>query len=80
VVDEEAIGAKFRMLAGQLDERGLRLWAAAEAESDGGGRHRGGGAGDRDGGVYDPSRPRRACVGLVAGSGPGAPGGAGASR
>ena len=33
--DEAAIGAKFRMLAGQLDERGLRLWAAAEAESQG---------------------------------------------
>jgi len=35
VVEEEAIGAKFRLLAGQLDERGLRLWAAAEAESHG---------------------------------------------
>ncbi len=35
MVDEEAIGAKFRLLAGQLDERGLRLWAAAEAESQG---------------------------------------------
>jgi len=35
VVDEEAIGAKFRLLAGQLDERGLRVWAAAEAESQG---------------------------------------------
>jgi len=31
VIDETAIGTKFRMLAGQLDERGLRLWAAAEA-------------------------------------------------
>ena len=35
MVDEEAIGAKFRLLAGQLDERGLRVWAAAEAESQG---------------------------------------------
>ncbi len=35
VVDEEAIGAKFRMLVGQLDERGLRLWAAAEADAHG---------------------------------------------
>ena len=33
MVDEELIGAKFRLLVGQLDERGLRLWAAAEAES-----------------------------------------------
>ncbi len=31
VIDELAIGEKFRMLAGELDERGLRLWAAAEA-------------------------------------------------
>ncbi len=31
VIDEVAIGEKFRMLAGELDERGLRLWAAAEA-------------------------------------------------
>ena len=34
MVDEEAIGAKFRLLAGQLDERGLRVWAAAEAEAE----------------------------------------------
>jgi DDE family transposase len=33
VVDEGAIAAKFQMLAGQLDERGLRLWAAAEANA-----------------------------------------------
>ena len=33
MVDEESIDAKFRLLVGQLDERGLRLWAAAEAES-----------------------------------------------
>ncbi len=35
MVDEQAIGTKFRLLAGQLDERGLRLWAAAEADSHG---------------------------------------------
>ena len=35
MVDEQAIGAKFRLLAGELDERALRLWAAAEAESQG---------------------------------------------
>jgi transposase len=33
VIDEEAIAAKFQLLAGQLDERGLRLWAAAEAKA-----------------------------------------------
>jgi len=33
VVDEDAIVAKFQMLAGQLDERGMRLWAAAEARA-----------------------------------------------
>ncbi len=31
MVDEAAIGEKFRLLAGELDERALRLWAAAEA-------------------------------------------------
>jgi len=41
VVDEQAIGVKFRLLAGELDERALRLWVAAEAESHG----RGGTAG-----------------------------------
>jgi transposase len=35
VVEEEVIGGKFRLLAGQLDERALRLWAAAEAQSRG---------------------------------------------
>ncbi len=33
MVDEDAIVAKFQMLAGQLDERGMRLWAAAEARA-----------------------------------------------
>ena len=31
VADEVAIGDRFRLLAGELDERALRLWAAAEA-------------------------------------------------
>jgi len=33
VIDEEAIGERFRALAGELDERRRRLWAAAEARS-----------------------------------------------
>jgi transposase len=35
VVDEDAIGERFRALAGELDERRRRLWAAAEARSAG---------------------------------------------
>jgi len=35
VADEEAIARKFQLLAGQLDERGMRLWAAAEANAHG---------------------------------------------
>jgi transposase len=35
VVDEAAIGERFRALAGELDERRRRLWAAAEASSAG---------------------------------------------
>jgi transposase len=35
VIDEEAIGERFRALAGELDERRRRLWAAAEARSHG---------------------------------------------
>jgi hypothetical protein len=37
VVDEHAIGERFRLLSAQgvLDERGRRLWAAAEARSAG---------------------------------------------
>ena len=31
VVDEVAIGEKFRVLAGELNERKPRLWAASEA-------------------------------------------------
>jgi len=33
VIDERAIGERFRALAGELDERRRRLWAAAEARS-----------------------------------------------
>jgi transposase len=33
VIDEEAIGERFRALAGELDERRRRLWAAAEARA-----------------------------------------------
>jgi transposase len=33
VIDEEAIGERFRALAGVLDERRRRLWAAAEARA-----------------------------------------------
>ena len=35
MADEEAIARKFQLLAGQLDERGMRLWAAAEANAHG---------------------------------------------
>ena len=33
MIDEFAIGGKFRVLAPELDERRRRLWAAAEARS-----------------------------------------------
>jgi len=35
VIDERAIGDRFRALAGELNERQRRLWAAAEARSHG---------------------------------------------
>jgi transposase len=35
VIDERAIGERFRAMAGTLDERQRRLWAAAEARSHG---------------------------------------------
>jgi len=35
VIDEQAIGGRYRALAGELDERRRRLWAAAEARSHG---------------------------------------------
>ncbi|MBU2602483.1 MAG: ISAzo13 family transposase, partial [Actinobacteria bacterium] len=31
MIDEHAIGERYRALAGELDERRRRLWAAAEA-------------------------------------------------
>ena len=67
MVDEEAIGAKFRMLAGQLDERGLRLWAAAEAESQG----RGGTAAVARATGIAPSTIRRGRGELASGLSPG---------
>lgn len=33
MIDEAVIGEKYRLLAGELDERGMRRWAAAEALS-----------------------------------------------
>lgn len=33
MINEAAIARKFQMLAGQLDERGMRLWAAAESHA-----------------------------------------------
>jgi len=35
VIDEQAIGERYRALAGELDEHRRRLWAAAEARSHG---------------------------------------------
>ncbi len=35
MIDEQAIGERYRALAGELDERRRRLWAAAEARSHG---------------------------------------------
>ena len=35
MIDEQAIGERFRALAGELNERQRRLWAAAEARSHG---------------------------------------------
>jgi hypothetical protein len=35
VIDEQAIGERYRALAGELDERRRRMWAAAEARSHG---------------------------------------------
>jgi hypothetical protein len=35
VIDEDAIGERFRALAGEFDERRRRLWAAADARSAG---------------------------------------------
>lgn len=64
---EEPIGTKFRLLAGQLDERGLRLWAAAEAES----RGRGGTAAVARATGIAASTIRRGHRELVGGESPG---------
>ena len=60
VVDEQGIGERYRLLSGQglLDERGRRLWAAAEARWAGYGGARGGGEGDGDLGVDGVARSR----------------------
>ncbi len=78
MVDEEAIGTKFRLLAGELDERALRLWAAAEAESQG----RGGTAAVARATGIAPSTIRRGRAELASGSslGPGRVRRAGAGR
>jgi transposase len=65
--NEEAIGGEFRLLAGQLDERGMRLWAAAEAESHG----RGGTAAVARATGIAPSTIRRGRGELAAGHSPG---------
>ena len=71
-IDERAIGERLRSMAGELDERGRRLWAAAEARRRAG-RDRGGRCGRRGsrsrrsaracgaglGGVLEPGRVRR---------------------
>jgi hypothetical protein len=68
VADELAIGDRFRLLAGELDERALRLWAAAEAESQG----RGGTAAVARATGIAPSTIRRGRAELVSGFSPGA--------
>src|SRR5664279_3277350 len=55
VVDEVAIGVKFRALAGELNERQRRLWAASEARSAG----RGGIGALESGEHLDPGRVRK---------------------
>jgi len=60
VIDEVAIGEKFRALAGELNERQRRLWVASEARAVG--RDRGGGAGDGDLGAHDSQGDRGAGV------------------
>ena len=68
MVDEDAIGTKFRMLAGELDERALRLWAAAEATALG----RGGTAAVARATGIAPSTIRRGRAELASGESPGA--------
>ena len=63
-----AIGDRFRLLAGGLDERALRLWAAAEATALG----RGGTAAVARATGIAPSTIRRGRVELASGASPGA--------
>jgi hypothetical protein len=50
VLDKDAIGERFRALAGELNERQRRLWAASEGRA--ATRDRCGGAGDGDVGIW----------------------------
>ena len=68
VVDEVAIGERFRALAGELDERQRRLWAAAEARSHG----RGGIAATARATGMALDTIRKGIAELESGSGPGA--------
>jgi transposase len=67
VVDEVAIGERFRALAGELDERQRRLWAAAEARSAG----RGGIAATARATGIAPDTIRKGIRDLESGDGPG---------
>jgi hypothetical protein len=67
VVDEVAIGERFRALAGELDERQRRLWAAAEARSVG----RGGIAATARATGIAPDTIRKGIRELESGRGPG---------
>ena len=67
MADEAAIGDRFRLLAGELDERALRLWAAAEAASQG----RGGTAAVARATGIAPSTIRRGRLELASGFSPG---------
>ena len=67
MADEAAVGDRFRLLAGELDERALRLWAAAEAVALG----RGGTAAVARATGIAPSTIRRGRVELASGESPG---------
>jgi len=67
VADEGAVGNRFRLLAGELDERALRLWAAAEAVALG----RGGTAAVARATGIAPSTIRRGRAELASGGSPG---------
>jgi transposase len=63
MIDEDAIGERFRALAGELDERRRRLWAAAEARS----HRRGGIAAVARATGFDEGTIRRGIVDLESG-------------